>query len=138
MPTDSRKYATQTGLDRARSGKTYDGDTLSECEKRWEPIGTIASKGWRGIRHIGVYRLRLGGIVYIGRVIYRQGFHWRMQQYDSGSYAGNTTPAARKIHAKRKKVRIEIIRMKSAKATTALEKELIAKYDPAWNSHLKK
>lgn len=118
--------------------KTYAGQTLRECEQRWECLGTVASQRWRHIRDIGVYRLRLDDIVYIGRVIYgcgSQGIHWRMQQYDSGSYAGNTTPAAQKIHANRQKLKVEIIRMNDVEATKALEVTLIEKYNPSWNSH---
>ena len=114
---------------------TYDGKTLAECERQWESIGVLAAERWRGIRDIGVYSVHLRGLVYIGRVVYRQGFHWRMQQYNSGSYAGNTTPAAQRIHANRRAVEIKIIRMETVDATEALEKALIAKFAPPWNDH---
>lgn len=123
----------------AGSGKIYDGKTLIEWENKWKSIGPLASKGWQNIRDIGIYRFSLRGkVVYIGRVIHKkgkQGFHWRLQQYDSGSPAGNTTPSAKKIHKNRQQLHIHIICMDTIQATKALEKALIEKYSPPWNSH---
>ena len=127
-------HAANQELSQARSGKTYDGLPLEEWEKRWESLGTLASEGWRGVRDIGLYRALFGSeIMYIGRVVYKQGLHWRLQQYHAGSRAGNSTSSARNIHDNAATLKIDVLRMSTKPAVLALEIALIALHKPPWN-----
>lgn len=124
------------------AARQYDGKTFREWDRSWESLGTLASENWRGIRDIGVYRFsrRRKGVLYVGRVVYtgrpvprRGGFHWRFQQYCAGTHAGSTTPSARRIHADAEVLEVDILRMKTKSAVSALEVAMISKYRPPWN-----
>ena len=108
------------------------GDDLPKLT--WEDLGTLADENWRGIREVGVYGLMLdGSVVYIGRAIYKQGLHWRLQQYYSGKAAGGKTPSAQKIHETRESIRVSVVRCQDPAQASRVEAFLINKYKPPWN-----
>ena len=119
--------------------------TLNDWEKEWTNIGILANIDLSPFASsVGVYKASLNGkIVYIGRAIEfdNGGFRKRLSDYTRESDSGRKHKSGKLMYEHADNLNISIITTgsdsESASIAKELERMLVAKHNPEWNTMLK-